>query len=100
MSDDTEIHSFAAARKKWAAKVDGGKDARRVRHEKLTDAVDGRSLRATGRTAQFNFRCSEGLKAKATAAAREAGITLAEWMERAVDAAIAAQNGQSEGGME
>jgi predicted HicB family RNase H-like nuclease len=98
MSEDAPIASFREARAKWAEKLNSSKDARKERHKKLTDAVDGRSLRKTGRTEQFNFRCSEGLKAKATLAAREAGITLAEWMELAVEAAIAGQNGQSEGG--
>jgi predicted HicB family RNase H-like nuclease len=98
MSDDTEIYSFAEARKKWGAKLDTTKAARKARHKKLAESVDGRSLRATGRVEQFNFRCSEGLKEKAQSAARRAGITLAEWMERAVEAAIAAEDGQGEGG--
>jgi predicted HicB family RNase H-like nuclease len=66
------------------------KSGRKKRHKELADAVDGRSLRTTGRTEQFNFRCSEGLKQKAQAAASRADMTLAEWMQHAVEAALAA----------
>jgi hypothetical protein len=69
-----------------------GKDTpkdRRQREQKIRSAVDGRSLKATGRTEQFNFKCREGTKSKATEAAKAEGLTIAEWMERAIEAAPA-----------
>jgi len=95
MSDGQEIYSMAEARKKWG-KLPSTKKARKIRHQKITKSVDRRSLRATGRTMQFNFRCREGLKQQAQAAAKQAAIPLAEWMELVVDAAIAAQAGGNE----
>ena len=87
MSDDGEIHSFEEARRKWAAKLDTKKAGRQSRQKQLVDVVDRRSLRATGRTEQFNFRCRPGLKAEVQDAANKVGITLAEWMERTLEAA-------------
>jgi hypothetical protein len=51
-------------------------------------AVDGRSLRVTGRTEQFNFKCREDIKRRAVEAAREDGVAIAEWMERTIEAAL------------
>jgi predicted HicB family RNase H-like nuclease len=94
MTDST--HDFSdedlrAARAKFAAKVDGRKAARKTRQKRLSASTDGRSLRASGRTEQFNFRSSPGLKKSAQNAAAGRGITLAEWMEEAVEAKIAAE---------
>lgn len=87
MSDDGEIHSFEEARKKWAAKLDTKKAGRQSRQKQLAKVVDRRSLRATGRTEQFNFRCRPGLKAEVQDAANGASLTLAEWMERTLETA-------------
>jgi hypothetical protein len=57
--DDLDM---AAARAKFAAKVDGRKVARKTRQKKTADAVDGRSLRATGRTEHLNFKASPKIK--------------------------------------
>jgi predicted HicB family RNase H-like nuclease len=61
---------------------------RKQREQKIRSAVDGRCLKATGRTEQFNFKCREGTKRLATEAAKAKGISIAEWMERAVALAI------------
>jgi hypothetical protein len=60
--------------------------ARKDREHTLRATVDGRSLKATGRTEQFNFKCREGTKRMATEAAKARGMTIAEWMEHAVAA--------------
>jgi hypothetical protein len=80
--------SMRAARAAWIAKgaPASGKKARKAKRQQIADSVDGRRLRATGRSEQFNFRAREGLKDRAQSAASEAGITLAEWMEQAVEA--------------
>jgi predicted HicB family RNase H-like nuclease len=94
MTDNTEIAeltpededwSWAEARKKLTPKLD---NRRKKRQKRLADSVDRRSLRASGRTEQFNFKSTPGLKARAQEAAVRKGITLAEWMERAVEAAL------------
>lgn len=79
---------WSLAKKFARERHDGSASARRARHKRLASAVDGRSLRASGRTEQFNFKCTPGLKKLAQDAAVRDGITLAEWMERAVEAAI------------
>jgi predicted HicB family RNase H-like nuclease len=91
VSDDTATaHSFLAARAKWAAKgASQAKKARKQKRKQIADSVDGRRLKATGRTEQFNFRAREGLKERAQGAAEAAGIPLAEWMEQAVEAYLA-----------
>ena len=45
--------------------------------------MDGRTLKVTGRTEQFNFKAREGLKRRVSEAAAAEGVTIAEWMERA-----------------
>jgi hypothetical protein len=66
---------------------------RKQREQKIRSAVDGRSLRATGRTEQFNFKCREGTGQRAREAAKAKGMTIAEWMQRAVDLALAHDQG-------
>jgi predicted HicB family RNase H-like nuclease len=83
------IFDMEAARKKFGTKVDSSTKARKTRHKAVANAKDGRSLRASGRTAQFNFKSTPGLKQRAQEAAAAEGITLAEWMEQAVEAWLA-----------
>lgn len=49
---------------------------------------DGRSLRATGRTEQFNIRMRGELRAQIKKAADDAGISVAEWVEIAMLSAL------------
>jgi hypothetical protein len=58
MVDVSDDWDMAAARAKFAAKVAPGKAARKGRQKHLNGSVDGRSLRATGRTEHLNFRAS------------------------------------------
>jgi len=86
---DDEDWDMAAARAKLAPQHDNSKKARQSRQKRIAKAVDrsakdGRSLRSTGRTAQFNFKALPELKPAAQKAAAKAGLTLAEWMEEAV----------------
>jgi hypothetical protein len=85
---DDEGWDWNAARKKLAPKHDNRKAARKGRQKRLSDAVDGRSLKATGRTEQFNFKSMPGLKDRARAAAEREGVSLAVWMERVVQSAL------------
>jgi predicted HicB family RNase H-like nuclease len=91
---EDEAYDMAAARKLWEAKKVGKKKSeRKATRKKLADAVDKRSLRATGRTEQFNFRATTEMKAKAHEAAKAAGMSIAEWMEEAVAAYLAKPRG-------
>jgi hypothetical protein len=54
--------------------------------------VDGRTLRATGRTEQFATRIKAETKSQIQQIAREEGITMAEVIERAVADYRAARN--------
>jgi hypothetical protein len=92
---EDEEWDFAKARAKLAPNVDNRTAARKARKRTLADAVDGRSLRASGRTEQFNFKATPGLKARAQEAAASEGITLAEWMEHAVHAALGEGRGHA-----
>jgi hypothetical protein len=91
MADVSDDWDMAAARAKFAAKVDTRKTARKARQKRLNEAVDGRSLRATGRTEHLNFKALPEIKDAVAKAAAEAGITKSLWLERAILAAVKAQ---------
>jgi hypothetical protein len=58
--------------------------SRRGREKKVRSAVDGRTLKATGRTEQFNFKCTPDIKRGVVEAADEEGISMAEWLNRGI----------------
>jgi hypothetical protein len=91
MADVSDDWDMAAARAKFAAKVDTRKAARKNRQKRLNGAVDGRSLRATGRTEHLNFKALPEIKEAVAKAAAEAGITKSLWLEQAILAAVEAQ---------
>ena len=92
MADSEEkIHSFKAARAKWDNKSGKKKSARREQEKKLEKIVDKRMLRATGRTEIFSFRCSDELKEICKRVAKNQGLTIAEWMELTLRAAVEAE---------
>jgi predicted HicB family RNase H-like nuclease len=94
MAETEEAYDMTAARKLWEAKkVTRKKSERKSQRKKLAASVDKRSLRATGRTAQFNFRATPEMKARAQEAAEAAGLSIAEWMELAVEAYLAQGDG-------
>jgi hypothetical protein len=69
------------ARAILAAKFSGGKKARKEREKKVRTAVDGRSLRTTGRTEQFNVKVRPDIKAGIAASAEASGMKIADWIE-------------------
>ena len=87
------IFDMAAARNKFRAAADTSKKGRATRHKAISASVDRRTLTRTGRTAQFNFKSTPGLHARVKAAAESKGQTLAEWMEGAIEAKLAADQG-------
>jgi len=78
--DDPEL--FMRARAVFATKVDGRKAARKSRQQQLSGAVDGRSLRATGRTELVNFRATARIKALVKEHVPQGKISA--WFEEAI----------------
>jgi hypothetical protein len=78
---------MAPAVARWEEKKQApDKKGRRQARKTLAGAVDKRSLRATGRTAQFNFRCKAEVKARAFKLQELLGFeTIAEFMEAAIE---------------
>ncbi|MCV0371745.1 hypothetical protein [Filomicrobium sp.] len=93
--DNVPVFDMAAAKANFHPVIDNSRKGRKARHQAVSRAKDGRSLRATGRTEQFNFKSTPGLKKQAQAAAQKQGLTLAEWMENAVKAALGVDGGQT-----
>ncbi len=95
--DDNEanapIFDMKSARDKFRSVVDTSRKGRAARHKVVTDSVDRRTLRKTGRTAQFNFKATPTLHARAKVAAEHAGLSLAEWMEGILETALAVEDG-------
>jgi hypothetical protein len=89
--DETQFDDLdmAAARAKFAAKIDGHKAARRGRQRKLANASDGRSLRATGRTELVNFRAQPRIKRALADHIPKGKISL--WLEEAIVAKLKAE---------
>jgi hypothetical protein len=77
--DDLDM---AAARAKFSAKLDGRKAARKARQKKTADAVDGRSLRATGRTEHLNFKATPQVKKLLATHVPKGRVSL--WLEEAI----------------
>ena len=100
MSDPTDdtlaeapIFDMKAMRDKFRPVIDTSKAARKARHKALTATAKASSRRATGRVAQFNFKCTPGMHQRAKDIAERLGIPLAEWMENVVEAALLAEEG-------
>jgi hypothetical protein len=92
--DFEDPEAMAKARAQLRAKgFTLGPNARKKKEKQIRSAVDGRTLKVTGRTEQFNFKSREGLKRRVSEAAADEGVTIAEWMERAVEAALKAREG-------
>ncbi len=90
--DFEDPDAMAKAREQLRAKgFDLGPKARKKQESQIRSAVDRRTLKVTGRTEQFNFKAREGLKKSVSDAAATEGITIAEWMERAVETALKAR---------
>jgi len=61
-----------------------GKAQRKSREKKVQSAVDTRSLKTTGRTAQLNVTIHPDLKQAITDYAKENGIKIVDLIERAL----------------
>ena len=86
LTPEDEEWDFAKARAKLAPKLDGRKTARKKRQKRLADAVDGRSLRATGRTEHLNFKARPEIKALLAKHVPKGTVSL--WLEEAITAKL------------
>ena len=89
LTPEDEEWDFAKARAKLAPKLDGRKAARRNRQKRLTEAVDGRSLRATGRIEHLNFKATPEVKALLAKHVPKRTVSL--WLEEAIIAKLRAE---------
>jgi hypothetical protein len=94
---EDEAFSIQKAREIWIAKGGDtrGKKARQKKRQKIAGTVDKRSLRATGRTEQFNFRTDPETAGRIREAAASADMSIVDWMEEAVVAYLAKPGGDS-----
>jgi hypothetical protein len=81
-SPEDDEWDFAKARAKLAPKLDTRTAARKARKQMLADAVDGRSLRATGRNQHLNFKASQRVKDLLAQHVPKGKISL--WLEGAI----------------
>jgi hypothetical protein len=79
---EDEEWDFARARAKLAPKVDNRATARKARKKVLANAVDGRSLRATGRNQHLNFKASQRIKGLIAKHVPKGSVSL--WLEGAI----------------
>jgi len=86
LSEEEPDWDLAEARAKLAPKLDGRKVARKNRQKKLADSVDGRSLRATGRTEHLNFKAKPEIKALLAEHVPRGKVSL--WLEEAIIAKL------------
>lgn len=64
------------------------KAARKQREKKARSVADGRSLKAKGRTEQLNVKVRPDIKQALAEFAEGEGITIADWMEQTLEAAL------------
>ena len=89
LTSEDEEWDFEKARAKLAPKLDGRKAARKNRQKRLADSVDGRSLRATGRTEHLNFKATPEIKALLAKHVPKGTVSL--WLEGAIIAQLKAE---------
>src|SRR5262245_66361315 len=81
-SPEDDEWDFAKARSKLALHLDNRTAARKARKRTLADAVDGRSLRATGRNQHLNFKASQRIRDLLAKHVPKGSVSL--WLEGAI----------------
>jgi hypothetical protein len=84
-----EAYDMKAARAIFAPKIDPRKKARKERQRQAVNAVDRRSLRATGRTEHLNFKAHPDIIAALNAHVGKGNKSL--WLEKAIKAQLRAE---------
>ena len=90
--DDATINEMRDAfRKSLAKQATSGKSQksqRKTREKKVQSVVDGRSLKATGRTEQLNVNIRPELKLAITEHVKSEGIKIVDWVECVFEEAL------------
>ena len=90
--EDNAVNELLDAfRKGRAQQAKSGKSQtaqRKTREKKVHSAVDGRSLRATGRTEQLNVTIRPDLKLAITEYVKAEGVKIVDLVERALEKEI------------
>ena len=84
-----EAFDMKAARAVFAPRTDSRMKARKQRQKQAINAVDRRSLRATGRTEHLNFKAHPDIVAALNAHVGKGNKSL--WLERAIKAQLRAE---------
>lgn len=91
-NDDAAVNelrdAFRKARAMQAKSGKSQKSQRKTKEKKVQSVVDGRSLRATGRTEQFNVNMRPDLKHCIAERAKAEGIPVTVWVERVFEKAL------------
>src|SRR5215470_17281185 len=83
---DVPIFPMGEVLSRIRSNVDTGRKGRRARHVTVTGAIDKRSLRATGRTEQMNFKVTLQIR---DALAKHVGRgKMSLWLEQAITAKL------------
>ena len=92
-TEDEEVNDPNAIRDAMRALMNKGfsspkKTERKQREKKARSVVDGRTLKAKGRTEQLNVKVRPDIKQALADLVEGEGITIADWMERTLEAAL------------
>lgn len=91
-NDDSAVNEMLDAfRKAQAKQAQSGKSPkaqRKTREKKVQGVVDGRSLRATGRTEQLNVNIRPELKLAVAEHVKSEGVKIVDWVERVFEEAL------------
>jgi hypothetical protein len=83
---DVETFPMGVVLQRFRSNVDTGRKGRKARHLTVSGAIDKRSLRATGRTEQMNFKVTKEIR---DALAKHVGRgKMSLWLEQAIVAKL------------
>jgi predicted DNA binding CopG/RHH family protein len=95
---DAELKA-ALAKSKQDIIAEAGKRGKREKTNR-TSIVKAARLRSTGRVELWTFRCNPDLRESIKAHAKKQGVPYAAWMEKVLEAALAAETTEVNGGIE
>ena len=88
VNDDNAMANAFADLWKTSKSPSSRKTERKAREKKVSNMVDGRKLRAKGRTVQINFKAKPEIRAALDAYLAAEKMTIADFMERTLEAAL------------
>jgi hypothetical protein len=88
-TEHAPIFDMKSAKAKFGAKVDSSRKGRKSRHKAVSNSLDGRSLRSTGRTEHLNFKALPETRTMIDEAAKLLEIPKSFWLEQIIHEAYA-----------